>query len=719
VKRASLARFKYKWRTDRGFALATVLIASTIMLTVLVVSVQSTAAIRTSLQNQYYNQLGRTAAESGINFAESCLKNAPTAQVPQWSAGAPLMANTGCDGSVVTPCNASANSAACTVASNGDVVSNFSVAYPTLDTNATSPTYGQATTVTSTGIVYILRSSQIGTNNPPWRTYKLTITANLVALNECSAYNPATGGWTNAVATTTTITFPDTTATPISLSASYINPGPMYFRKDFTISTAGTYTIDTDADDRAEVSVDGKLVLTDLYGTTAGTTTVALTPGCHNVVVKVTNRNITANASMLDFALKLGTATPVIVSDTTWRAIAGNTYDFSTPQYYADSAAWTPIADLGGYAATSVYGAGPTNWLSQSQDSYANWISTPAGNTSNSSTYGYPFNEYTAFRTSVPLVLATATSVILSASCDNSCNVYLDGVLEFYNAYSATTSVTITIPAGSHTFGVALYNGGTSANASAFVFGAVRASDGVVLTSSDESWQTTDAWSSTFSDPQSYDNTFVPSTLPTSTASGSVVTNLITNPGFEVSGTTNVQGTNVVFGQGGGWAANYGGYSLLENGNSSSSADAFVNIGLDAANGLQQGMTAGHTYVFSAVVDLQAPLTGTLSYRWAGLGLFYLSTAFGTYRDIVVHPPNLAGQYSISYTITLPADTTQAFVRLYNGSLTGGGPVYWDDVSLTDITSGPAPTAYHDGSSSGWKWNGTTGLSSSYGPYTP
>jgi hypothetical protein len=41
---------------SNGFALPTVLIASIVMLTVLLASVTSTAAIRASLMTQYYNQ---------------------------------------------------------------------------------------------------------------------------------------------------------------------------------------------------------------------------------------------------------------------------------------------------------------------------------------------------------------------------------------------------------------------------------------------------------------------------------------------------------------------------------------------------------------------------------------------------------------------------------------------------------------------------------------
>jgi Tfp pilus assembly protein PilX len=706
-------------RTSHGFALATVLIASTVMLTVLVVSVQATAAIRTNLQQQYYNTLARTAAESGTAFAESCLaNNTSNPGAPQWSSSTPLLVNTGCDGNVYQPCNASANTSACTVATNnGDVTSSFSVAYPTIDTTITDANYGDATSLSVTGIVNVLRTSQQNTNNSPWRTYKVTINTNLVTPSFCSPYNTATSGWTNAIASTYAYSFPsDNRVTAITFYDQTTLPGTVYYRKDFNVSTAGTYTLSSLADNRGEVSLDGQLVQTSIYPTTA-TNTITLTAGCHTVVDKVTNYGTAANTSalMLDIT-QSGATSDLLDTDTTWRVVSGQTADFTTPQYYVDPISWTPVADFGGYAATSEYGAGPASWLTSSGDAYSQYISTPAGNTSNNSAYNYPYAEYSVFRDSQPVTLATTTTVNVSAACDNSCNVYMDGT-QLFDDSNTVTSSTISIPAGTHTFAVELYNGGTSTNPSAFVFGAVRTSDGVVLTSSDEAWQTTDVWSTAFSDPQSYDTTFAPSNLPTTTSSGPTITNLATNPSFE-TGVANTTPSSATVTSSTIWAT-AGTHSLAILPTSSSSVDSFSAIGLDAGNGMQLGMLAGHTYTLSATVDIPTALTGTISFRSAGLGLYYISTAFGTYREITVHPPNIAGVYNLSLTIYLPTDTTQSFVRLYDGALSGGGSVYWDGVSLTDVTSGPTPATYRDGGSTNWVWNGTAGSSSSTGPASP
>ena len=49
-----------------GFALPTVLIASIVMLAVLIVAVQSTAAVSSAMKAQAFSKLAQTAADSGI-----------------------------------------------------------------------------------------------------------------------------------------------------------------------------------------------------------------------------------------------------------------------------------------------------------------------------------------------------------------------------------------------------------------------------------------------------------------------------------------------------------------------------------------------------------------------------------------------------------------------------------------------------------------------------
>ncbi|MEI7689707.1 MAG: hypothetical protein WCI79_01925, partial [Candidatus Saccharibacteria bacterium] len=79
-----------------GFALPTVLISSIVMLTVLLVAVVSTSAVRASLNSQYYNQLAKSAADAGMVFAKGCLE--VNNDIPQWTNNSPLTPATDCTG---------------------------------------------------------------------------------------------------------------------------------------------------------------------------------------------------------------------------------------------------------------------------------------------------------------------------------------------------------------------------------------------------------------------------------------------------------------------------------------------------------------------------------------------------------------------------------------------------------------------------------------------
>ncbi len=91
--------FKGHYRVSKAFALPTVLIASIVLLMVLAVSVSATAAVRTTLQNQYYVQLAQIAGESGVAYAKACL--AANGNVPQWSDAKPLTPATDCAGNQI------------------------------------------------------------------------------------------------------------------------------------------------------------------------------------------------------------------------------------------------------------------------------------------------------------------------------------------------------------------------------------------------------------------------------------------------------------------------------------------------------------------------------------------------------------------------------------------------------------------------------------------
>jgi len=145
----------------RGFALPTVLIASVIMLTVLLVAVTATAAVRTSLKTQYYNQLSQSASDAGLAYAKACLD--ANNGVPLWSSTNPLKPNTDCSGIQLSgfTCPAGTTDSRCYVTYGDNISSSFSISMPDVDTN------GIASSVNSVGTVNLLRTS----NHSTWRSY--------------------------------------------------------------------------------------------------------------------------------------------------------------------------------------------------------------------------------------------------------------------------------------------------------------------------------------------------------------------------------------------------------------------------------------------------------------------------------------------------------------------------------------------------------------------
>lgn len=80
----------------RGFVLPAVVISGVFLLTMLALALQITAASNFALREQYYNQLAREAAESGINMARSCVKN--NNGIAMWADTDKLRPNTDCTG---------------------------------------------------------------------------------------------------------------------------------------------------------------------------------------------------------------------------------------------------------------------------------------------------------------------------------------------------------------------------------------------------------------------------------------------------------------------------------------------------------------------------------------------------------------------------------------------------------------------------------------------
>ncbi|MDN5274312.1 MAG: hypothetical protein JWP06_213 [Candidatus Saccharibacteria bacterium] len=137
-----------------GFALPTILIASMVMLIVLITSVSATSSVRSGLDGQYYTQLAREAAESGLARANGCLQD--SGYISTWDTSA-LYPNTSCTGGY-----ACTNSASCFVMQRPTIRTSFTVGPPE------NQTVSQV--VRSIGKVELLRAS----NGEVWRTYTFT-----------------------------------------------------------------------------------------------------------------------------------------------------------------------------------------------------------------------------------------------------------------------------------------------------------------------------------------------------------------------------------------------------------------------------------------------------------------------------------------------------------------------------------------------------------------
>lgn len=172
------------FETRAGFALPTILIASMVMLIVLITSVSATSSVRSGLDGQYYSQLAREAAESGLARANGCLQDG--GYVPQWT-GSTLYPNTSCTGG-----SACTNTASCFVTQRPTIRTTFSVGTPE------NMTVSQL--IRAEGRVELVRAS----TGEVWRTYTYTATARVSAeLNFSTVsfgYSGGNGGYFATIA---------------------------------------------------------------------------------------------------------------------------------------------------------------------------------------------------------------------------------------------------------------------------------------------------------------------------------------------------------------------------------------------------------------------------------------------------------------------------------------------------------------------------------------
>lgn len=468
-------------KNKSGFALPTVLIASMVMLSILTVSVTSVATVRNNLKVQYYSQLAKVAGEAGAAYAEACL--AKSGNVPQWSDASPLKPNTDCAGTPLGTLTCP-GSAGCYVLSTSTYRTSFSVGKPTLNAQ------GKAITIPNKGFVELLRL----TTGEVWRTYYQPAAQPVVVPDLCSGAATSALGWSNAVAASTTnqISLSDVAAaTTITMADSTIPAGPMYFQRNFNVSSSGTYTVKAQtksAKDVVEIYMDGNKLTTSTGALASATTTLSL--GCHTISARLTNKTFAPSYSQFTAAVvKAGATAPVVTTDTAWRASAGASTSFSSPNYYADPTVWQPVTWY-----TNTHAKKYTPWAAVSSDTFAAMI-TPAGN---GCTASCPGSSYTYLRDSNDFYLSATTSVKVSTFCDDECSAYIDGVLINRNTgwSSAGKTQTISLAAGYHHFGIALFNHLTSANAAGVAASIVDVSSGLVYARTDTSWQGSTTWTS-------------------------------------------------------------------------------------------------------------------------------------------------------------------------------------------------------------------------------
>lgn len=136
---------------QQGFALPTILITSVIMLIVLVSAATAASSVNAALDRDFYKQLAREAAESGIVRAVDCLKD--NNYVAQWAIGSYLYPGTPCTGGPST----------CVAAGSCDLIAPLSSARSRYRTTFTVyrpssfPAAAQSQNIQSAGRVQLLR----------------------------------------------------------------------------------------------------------------------------------------------------------------------------------------------------------------------------------------------------------------------------------------------------------------------------------------------------------------------------------------------------------------------------------------------------------------------------------------------------------------------------------------------------------------------------------
>lgn len=470
----------------------------------------------------------------------------------------------------------------CSVFIDGNVRSSFSVGLPTLDSA------GAAVAIPNSGYVDLLRAS----NGEVWRTYRQPSVQAAVVPELCSGAATSSLGWSNAQLVTAQASLPNAAiARSISLTNDALAAGQMYFRRDFPVTTAGTYTLTTSTpstSDKVDIYIDGTLVTT-AQGSLK-TSSVVLTAGCHTATARLTNVTIASRASSFIAALQLNmSSAPVVATDTNWRVSSGAVVDFSGADFYADTSLWTSVVDNGFMTPLQANSA----WGTVQQDLFTRMISPSGGGCPGSCPIGTAY-----LRDSKDFYLAADAEVMVSSLCDDSCSVYVDGNIVIDNStWSNINQQTLTLSAGVHHVGIRVSNIGVGSSGAGLSI--VNKASGVVLTRTDRSWIATSSWvSTTTADIFSYEASFVPS--PSEIASSTKLDALVVAGGGGGGGNCTTCGG--AGGGGGGGVINIVGMSAIVGSFS-------VTVGAGGAGGTANG-TAGGTNGSNSQISVMTAVGG-------------------------------------------------------------------------------------------------------------
>lgn len=171
-------------------------------------------------------------------------------------------------------------------------------------------------------------------------------------------------------------------------------------------------------------------------------------------------------------------------------------------------------------------------------------------------------------------------------------------------------------------------------------------------------------------------------------------------------------GTGCVGVSSGDWSASGSKSLRIVPTSATSSTDTFVAVSGDTG-GFRLGMGPGKTYTALATYNQKEVLTGSLRATNPSAIRVFWRRADGVYISADSNAKvNAIGVETLRVTVTLPLDSTEAFIRLYHGGRAGAGDVYVDNFMLVE---GAYTGDYVDGTKPFSKWDGTANASTSVG----